>query len=101
MNLDKIINFLLYILGMAFNLVIMALVAYAIWFFAIQGFEFGGNFAADMTTEGTYHEFEFVLDEDTPAAEVAVTLEEMGVISSSLLFRMELFLMGRIRTYQA
>lgn len=102
MNFDKIINFLLYLLGMAFNLVIMILVAYAVWFFAITGFELGGSLAYDMTSEGEYHyEIEFVLDEETPAADVAVILQEMGIISNHWLFRLELFLMGRVRTYQA
>jgi len=101
MNLDKIINFLLYLLGMAFNLVIMAVVAYAVWYFAIAGFELGGSLAYDMTAEGYDYEIEFVLDEDTPAADVAVILEEMGIIGSHWLFRLELFLMGRVRTYAA
>ena len=101
MAIDRIINFLLYLLGMMFNLILMLAVAYGVYFFAVAGFNFGSGFAYDMTAEGYYYEIEFVLDEDMPAAEVAVILEEMGIISNHWLFRLELFLMGRVRTYPA
>lgn len=101
MNLDKAINFLLYILGMAFNLALMALVAYAVYFFAIQGFEFGGQLADDLVYVGEAYEYIFVLDEATAATEVSRMLEERGIVNNSMLFNIELFLMGRIRTYEA
>jgi len=101
MNLDRAINFLLYLLGMAFNLAVMALVGYAVYFFAMQGITMGNQLAYDLIYTGEDYYMELVLEEDTPAAEVAVMLEEMGIITNHWLYRLELFLMGRIRTYQA
>ena len=101
MNTDRTINFLLYILGTVFNLALMAVVAYAVYFFAIQGFAAGTRMADDLVAEGYDYEIEFVLERDTPATEVSRILEEKGIISSSRLFNMEIFLMGRVRTYAA
>ena len=99
--LDKVINVMLYFLGMAFNLALMAVVGYAVWYFAILGFETGERFAYDIVYEGEYYELEFVLEEDTPAAEVARRLEEYGIINNSLIFQAELFIFGRPPVYSA
>ena len=101
MKSDSVINFLQYILGMFFNLAIMAIVGYAVFALTIAGFNWGTNFAYEMVAVGPNQEFIFVLDEDTPASEVSRQLEYKGIINSSRLFNLELFLMGRIRTYRA
>ena len=101
MKLDRVINVLLYFLGMAFNLALMAVVGYAVWWAARSGHEWGERMAYDMVTIGPDYEVEFVLDEETCAIEVGRRLEEMGVVNNSLLFQAELFLMGRQSTYLA
>jgi len=101
MKSDNIISLLQYILGTFFNIAIMAVVGFLIYILAIQGFNFGVSFAADMVAKGPDQEVILVLEDDTPAAEVARRLEEMGVINNSRLFNLELFLMGRVRTYAA
>jgi len=101
MKSDHVINFLQFILGMFLNLAIVAVVGYAVYAFAIWGFNFGVGMAYDMVYVGEDYEYIFVLEEDTPAAEVSLMLEERGIINSSRLFNLELFLMGRVRTYEA
>ncbi|MCL2373111.1 MAG: endolytic transglycosylase MltG [Defluviitaleaceae bacterium] len=102
MNVDRAINFLLYILGMAFNLAVMAVVVFAIYYAVNRGFAIGSDLAYDIVVDDeAYYEVELVLDVETPATEVSRILEERGVISNRWLFNAELFLMGRQRTYPA
>jgi len=101
MKSKNIIDFLHWILGMFFNLAIVIVVGLAVYFITMRGFEFGENMANEMVAVGEDYEFVFVLDAATPASEVSRELEYMGIINSSRLFNLELFLMGRIRTYQA
>jgi len=101
MKSDNVISFLQYILGMFFNFAIMAIVAYAIFALTVWGYNWGVNFANEMVATGPYYEVPFTLDEDTPATEVARLLEDLGVINNANLFNLELFLMGRVRTYPA
>lgn len=98
---DSIISLLQYILGMFFNIAIVAVVGFLIYIFAIQGFNFGVSFAGELTYKGPDEDVIFILPEDTPASEVSQRLEEMGIINSSRLFDLETFMMGRIRTYAA
>ena len=100
MKSKSVIDFLHWILGMFFNLAIVVAVAIALYFITIRGFEFGETLAADMVAVGENMEFSFVLDQVTPASEVSRELEELGIINSSMLFNLELFLIGRIREYQ-
>lgn len=101
MRSDNVISFLQYILGMFFNFAIMAVVAYAVFALAIWGYNWGTNFANEMVATGPDYEISFTLYEDTPAAEVSHVLEELGIINNAALFNLELFLMGRVRTYGA
>jgi len=101
MKSDSIINFLQYLLGMFFNFAIMIVIGFAVWQVAMWGFDFGANFANEMVATGPDEEFTLVLEEDTPASEVSRILEDMGVINNSRLFNLELFLLGRVRTYAA
>lgn len=101
MQTKSIIDFLHYILGMMFNLVIVIAIGVAVYFFAILGFNWGAGLAYDIVYTPEYYEIVLVLQEDTPAREVSRMLEEMGVINNSRLFNIELFLMGRVRTYAA
>jgi len=98
---DSIISLLQYILGMFFNIAVVAVVGFLIYLFAVQGFNFGVSFAEELTYKGPDEDVVFVLDVDTPASEVSQRLEEMGIINSSRLFNLETFMMGRIRTYAA
>ena len=101
MKLDKVINVMMYFLGMAFNLAILAVVAYAVWHFTMVGFQTGEEIAYAITYVGEDYYVEFILEEDTPSAEVARRLEDYGIINSSLIFQAETFLMGRTRYYSA
>ena len=98
---DKIINFMLYILGLTFNLALMAVVGLLVWTALNYGRERGSYIAAGMIAQGEEREIEFILPVDTPAAEVARRLEELGIINNSLLFRAELFLFNRPSEYRA
>lgn len=99
MKSSSVINLLQYILGMFFNLAIMAVVAYGVFALAIWGYNQGIYFANEMVAIGPDEEVVFTLEYDTPATEVSRLLEEKGVINNSTLFNLELFLMGRVRTY--
>ena len=101
MKSDSIINFLQYLLGMFFNFAIMIVIGFAVWQVAMWGFDFGANFANEMVATGPDEEVTLILDDDTPANEVSRRLEDMGVINNSRLFNLELFLLGRVRTYAA
>ena len=100
MHMKRIVNFLHYILGMIFNLAIVIVVGIAVYVMTVQGFNFGEAMAYDFAYTGQDEEVVFVLTEETAATEVSRRLEEMGVINNSNLFNLELFLMGRVRTYQ-
>jgi len=101
MKTNKASNVISYILGMAFNLAVLALVAFAIYWFANWGFDRGHDFAADMLYEGPNYEFTFVLEEDTPRAEAARLLYNAGAINNPLLFRLEMFLKNSTRVFRA
>ena len=99
MGSKSIIDILLWVLGLVFNLVLILVIAYIVYIFAMRGFAFGGSLAEDMVFLGEEMDIEFIISEPTPAEEIAAELEELGIISSSLLYRIELFLLGRVRTY--
>ena len=101
MKSDNVISFLQYILGMFFNFAIVAIVGYAVFVLTVRAYDWGMNFANEMVATGPDYAVVFVLDKDTPATEVARELEELGVINNATLFNLELFLMGRVRTYAA
>ena len=101
MKPDRATNVVTYILGMAFNLAIVAVVAYLVYTFAIRGFNEGSEFAARMLAEGDDIEFVLILEEDTPRAEVATRLYHAGVIANPWMFRLEMFLKNRPTVYPA
>jgi len=101
MKPNKASNVISYVLGMAFNLAILALVAYGIYHFAQWGFNRGSDFAADMLAEGPDQEIIFVLEEDTPRAEAAQRLYQAGAINNPWLFRLEMFLKNSTRVFRA
>ena len=101
MRPNKTSNIITYILGMGFNLAMMAVLAYAIYHFAMWGFNFGGNFASDMLAIGPDEEVTFVLPEDTPRAEVARKLYYYEIINNPWLFRLEMFLKNSTRVFRA
>jgi len=90
-----------YILGMAFNIAILAVVAYAVYWFAMWGFNQGGTFAAQMLEEGPDYEIIFVLEEDTPRSEAAQMLYHAGAINNPWLFQLEMFLKNSTRVFRA
>jgi len=103
MKTDNIISLLQYILGMFFNIALVVVVGYAIFTLTVRGFHFGQTTAAEIVELGQDNEFILVLEVDTPATEVSRYLQERGMLNTSRrrLFDLELFLMGRLRTYAA
>ena len=101
MKLSGVLNVLAYFMGMAFNLAIVAVVAYAVWYFAVAGLEFGTEFATEMVYEAEYYTVEFELNHDTPAVEVARLLEQEGIITNQWLFRAEMMVLGSSDDYTA
>ena len=99
--LKFIINSLSWLLGICFNAVLLLIVGYFVYTYAIRGFEFGEEISAQMTYERDSYQIEFVLNEDTPVAEVAEMLEEMGIIQNALIYRLELTLLGSTDDYTA
>jgi UPF0755 protein len=95
MKQKTLLDMLLYILGMCFNLALMALVGYAVYVFTIRGFSFGSEMSEYMVASGEDYEVEFVLEDYTPLAEVARKLEEEGLIPNQWMFRLERMLMNR------
>ncbi|MCL2225526.1 MAG: endolytic transglycosylase MltG [Defluviitaleaceae bacterium] len=101
MKADKTVNFLMYIAGMTFNLVIMVLVGFMVLAAFTWGFEFGSDFADVMVADGENYEFEFHIPHDSSTAEIAQRLEDYGIIPSRFLFHVELFLRGISNDYTA
>jgi len=88
-------------LGMGFNLALLAVVAFALFHFTQRGFDYGRDFASSMLEIGPDYEVIFVLDEDTPRAEVAQMLYQYELIANPWLFRLEMFLKNSTRVYRA
>ena len=101
MKPNKAANIVTFILGMGFNLAILAVVAYAIFHFTQAGFNFGSEFASSMLEVGPDEEVIFVLPEDTPRAAVAQKLYQYELIANPWLFQLEMFLKNSTRVYRA
>ena len=101
MKTNKASNVISYILGMAFNLAILALVAYLVYLGAMWGFDRGNEFAEDMVAVGPDQEIIFILEYDTPRAEAAQRLYNAGAINNPWLFRLEMFLKNSTRVFRA
>ena len=100
MKQRTVLNMLLYILGMSFNLALMVLVAFAVYRFTLQGFAFGADFAGSVVYEGEDYDIIFVLEDYTSLAEVARRLEEQGIIHNQHMFRLEQVLMNRTADFR-
>jgi cell division protein YceG involved in septum cleavage len=101
MNLDRAVNVLTYIFGMALNLALLAIAGFAVYSFANWGFNFGAEFAEGMVARGEVYEVEFHLEEDTHISIVAGMLEEQGLIHNRWAFQFERFLVGSNPIYRA
>ena len=99
--LKFLVNSLSWLLGICFNALIFVVLGYLVYTYAIRGFQFGEEFSTIMTNERESYEIEFILDDDTPVAEVAQMLEDMGIIESALMYRLELTIMGSTDDYVA
>ncbi|MDR0272497.1 MAG: hypothetical protein LBI27_04185, partial [Clostridiales bacterium] len=101
MKADKTINFLQYIAGMAFNLVLMALLGFLI----LSAFNWGSNrgrdFADQLTEVGEDRDVEFIIDVTTSTADIAERLEADGIIRNRFMYQLELFLRSRSGDYTA
>ena len=97
---SKITNVATFALGLLFNVMIVAIVGYSIYYFANFGFRWGGEFAYEMVATGPDFEVEFVLPDYTSIREVARQLEEMGLVGNRWFFEIELFLLGQSRTFR-
>jgi len=100
MRISKASNTISFILGLGFNLAILAIIVYAMFHFTQRGFEFGNYFAASMLEEGPDQEVIFILPEDTPRAQVAQMLYYEELIGNPWLFRLEMFLKNSTRVYR-
>jgi len=101
MKPNKASSVVTFILGIGFNLAILAVIVYAMFHFTQRGFDFGSYFASTMLEEGPDYEVIFVLEEDTPRAEVAQMLYLEELIANPWLFRLEMFLKNSTRVYRA
>ncbi|MDR1665118.1 MAG: endolytic transglycosylase MltG [Clostridiales bacterium] len=101
MKNNWLINLLLYMLGLCFNVGMLIAVVLLIQHYTAEGLKFGEDFAKAVTAEKESREITYVLEEETPAAEVAKELEELGIIGNQYLYRLELFLKGSSKTYKA
>jgi len=101
MKADKTVNFLMYVAGMAFNLVIVALVAALVLSAFTWGYEYGSELAGIMVAEGENYEIEFHIPATASTAEIAQRLENEGIIPNRHLFQLELFLRGIRNDYIA
>jgi len=100
MRQKTLVDTLLYLLGMLFNLVLMVVIGYAIFRFTVWGFNYGTEFSEYMVGSGEDNEVIFVLEDYTPLAEVARRLEEEGLIPSAMMFRLERTLMNRTHDFR-
>jgi UPF0755 protein len=100
MKQKTLLNMLLYILGMSFNLALMALIGYAVYVFTLEGFAFGESFAEYMVEEGEDYEVIITLDDYTSLADMARRLEEEGIIPNQFMFRLERILMNSAQDYR-
>ena len=101
MKADKTINFLMYIAGMAFNLVIMALLGYFILNAFRWGYDGGIEFAEDLTAVGENIDIEFTIYDETSPSQIAKRLADDGIIRNRYMFQLELFLRSRSGNYAA
>jgi len=101
MKPNKASNAISYILGMGFNLALLAVIVYAMFHFTQRGFDFGSYFASSMLEVGPDEEVIFILPEDKPRAEAAQMLYHEGLIANPWLFRLEMFLKNSTRVYRA
>ena len=101
MKTHWLLDTFLYLLGLCINITLLVLVVYFIYTGALRGFAFGGEFSENMTKERPDKEIEFVLEEDTPRAEVAQMLEELEIIANRHFFVLELFLKNSTKVFSA
>ena len=101
MKFNWLVNGSLFIAGMCFNIIVFAIGVYFVLTYSMQGFSIGENFAKRLTEQKDDIEVEFVLNQDTPMSEVAVMLEEMGIVENAWLYRLEIMLKGSSTYYRA
>jgi UPF0755 protein len=100
MKMHWLVNSMLYFLGICFNALIFIVLGIVIYRAAFGGYETGLEFSERLTAVRESYQIEFVLTEDTPVADVARQLEELGIIESAWLYRLELLLKGSSRVYR-
>lgn len=101
MNWSKFFNVVLWFFGGAFNIALVVVVVLAVYHLSPLGAEVGAQWAYDLTAQGPDYRFEFVLEEDTPVAEVARQLEELGIVRNANVFMVERFMTGSVDYYRA
>lgn len=98
--LKALINILSWMLGISFNALIFVVLGYLVYTYAIRGFEWGEELSYGLTVERESYEIEFVLEDVTSIGQVAQMLEDMGIIESALMYRIELGIIGSTEDYQ-
>jgi UPF0755 protein len=100
MKQKTLLDMLLYILGMCFNLALMALVVYAVFQITVWGFARGSEFSDYMVGEGEDFEVVIVLEDYTTLADMAQRLYENELIPNPWMFRLERVLMNRAQDFR-
>lgn len=101
MNWSKFFNVILWFFGGAFNIALVVLVILGVYHISPLGEAQGAQWAYDLTSVGPDYEIEFVLEEDTPVAEVAQMLHDLGLINNPNVFMVERFMTGSVDYYRA
>ena len=99
--LKFIVNMLSWLLGICFSLLVFLGIGWLVFTYANEGFVWGQDLAYQMTAPRDSYEVEFVLEHDATIEEVSEMLEELGIINSAIMYRMELMLMGQTDDYEA
>lgn len=95
-----VINILSWVLGGLFSALLFVGLFYMIRYAAEWGLNQGEYFAYTLTAEQEGEDIQFVLEQDASVAEVAVMLEELGIIDNAWVYRFEMMLMGHTDDYE-
>jgi len=88
-------------IGTALNVIVMVVLIVAAYNFTIRAYGFGKDYSEVFFAEKPYAEAEITLEDGASLQEVAAVLEEEGIISNALIFRLENILKGNNNPFNA
>ena len=94
------VNALSWILGICFSALLFIVLFFLIQWAVAEGFNRGEEFAYSLSEVRDDTDIVFVLEEETSVADVAIMLEEQGIIRNALLYRFEMMIMGHTDYYE-